>query len=117
MRLAALVAMTASSVLTGCASIVHGTNQVLSVEARNKNQPIPRASCKLENGKGVYYITTPGTVTVHRAHDDMKVKCEKEYSEPGLATVKSSTKPMAFGNILFGGAVWRRRRCGIGRCL
>jgi hypothetical protein len=105
MRVAALIAIAASSVLTGCASIVNGTNQVLSVEARNKTQPVPGASCKLENGKGVYYVTTPGTVTVHRAYDDMKVKCEKDNSEPGLATVKSSTKPMAFGNIIFGGVI------------
>lgn len=105
MRLAALVVIAASSVLTGCASIVNGTNQVVSVEARCKAEQVSGASCKLENGKGVYYVTTPGTVTVHRAYDDMKVRCEKENSEPGLATVKSVTKPMAFGNIIFGGVI------------
>ncbi|MFS0758057.1 hypothetical protein ABC383_28175 [Noviherbaspirillum sp. 1P10PC] len=105
MRLAALVVIAASLVLTGCASIVSGTNQVVSVEARNKTEQVPGASCKLENGKGVYYVTTPGTVTVHRAYDDMKVRCEKENSEPGMATVKSTTKPMAFGNIIFGGVI------------
>lgn len=105
MRLAALIAIAASSVLTGCASIVSGTNQVVSVEARDKTEQVYGASCKLENGKGVYYVTTPGTVTVHRAYDDMKVKCDKENSEPGLATVKSQTKPMAFGNIIFGGLI------------
>jgi hypothetical protein len=105
MRLAALVVIAASSVLTGCASIVNGTNQVVSVEARYKAEQVSGASCKLENGKGVYYVTTPGTVTVHRAYDDMKVRCEKENSEPGLATVKSVTKPMAFGNIIFGGVI------------
>jgi hypothetical protein len=104
-RLAAIYVITGSSLLTGCASIVNGTNQVVSVEARNKGQQVVGATCKLENGKGTYYVTTPGTVTVHRAYDDMNVRCEKESVEPGLATIKSTTKPMAFGNIIFGGVI------------
>ena len=38
-------------------------------------------------------------------YDDLTVKCEKENNEPGLASVKSTTKPMAFGNIVFGGVI------------
>jgi hypothetical protein len=105
MRMAVVCAVASSSVLTGCASIVNGTNQVVSVEARNKGQQVVGATCKLDNGKGTYYVTTPGTVTVHRAYDDMNVRCEKENVEPGLAAVKSTTKPMAFGNIIFGGVI------------
>jgi hypothetical protein len=104
-RIAAIIAVASSSVLTGCASIVNGTSQVLSVETRDKTQQIVGASCKLDNGKGVYFVTTPGTVTVHRAYDDMTVKCEKESISPGLAAVKSTTKAMAFGNIIFGGVI------------
>ena len=104
-RIAAIIAVAASSVLTGCASIVNGTSQVLSVETRDKTQQIVGASCKLDNGKGVYFVTTPGTVTVHRAYDDMTVKCEKESIAPGLAAIKSTTKAMAFGNIIFGGVI------------
>ncbi len=74
LRIAAIVAVTASSALTGCASIVSGTNQVISVETRDKTQAIAGASCKLANGKGVYFVTTPGTVTVHRAYDEMMVQ-------------------------------------------
>jgi hypothetical protein len=61
--------------------------------------------CKLQNDKGVYYVTTPGTVTVHRAYGDMNVKCEKPGFDAGLATVKSTTKGMMAGNILFGGVI------------
>ena len=91
--------------LTGCASIVNGHNQIVSVETRHKGQQLAGASCQLVNGKGTFYVTTPGTVTVHRAYDDINVKCEKEGMQPGIAAVKSSTKPMAFGNILFGGLI------------
>lgn len=91
--------------LTGCASIVSGTSQVVSVETMHTSGKIDGASCKLENDKGVYYVTTPGTVTVHRAYGDMNVKCEKAGVPTGLATVKSSTKGMMAGNILFGGII------------
>jgi hypothetical protein len=90
---------------TGCASITGGTNQPLSVETRSKGGTIPGADCKLSNNKGTWYLTTPGSTTVHRSVEDLAVRCEKAGHEPGIASVKSSTKGLAFGNILFGGVV------------
>ena len=104
-RTAASAIIIISSLLTGCASIVNGSNQVVSVETRNKGEMVSGASCQLQNDKGVFYVTTPGTVTLHRAYGDLAVKCEKDNVAPGLAAVKSSTKGMAFGNILFGGFI------------
>jgi hypothetical protein len=100
-----VIAIAALSSLTGCASIVSGTSQVVSVETMHSSGSVAGATCKLENDKGVYYVTTPGTVTVHRAYGDMNVKCEKPGFDTGLATVKSSTKGMVAGNILFGGVI------------
>ena len=91
--------------LTGCASIVSGTSQIVSVETLHKSGPVTGANCKLQNDKGVYYVTTPGTVTVSRAYGDMNVKCEKANHPDGMAIVKSSTKAMMAGNILFGGFI------------
>lgn len=95
----------AAVTLSGCASIVTGHNQSLSVETRHKGQQVVGASCRLNNDKGTWFVTTPGSVVVRRSYDDLIVRCEKEPHEPGLVTVKSSTKGMAFGNILFGGIV------------
>ena len=100
-----LIGAVAVAGLTGCASIVSGTSQVVSVETMQKSGPVAGASCKLQNDKGVYYVTTPGTVTVHRAYGDMTVKCEKPGHPVGMATVKSSTKAMMAGNIIFGGVI------------
>jgi len=105
MRVIGLAALAAGSLLTGCASIVSGTGQIVSVETQKDDATAPGASCKLTNSKGTYYVTTPGTVTIHRAYGDLNVRCDKDGMEPGLATVKSTTKAMAFGNILIGGAV------------
>jgi uncharacterized protein YceK len=104
MKRVTLVFVTAS-LTTGCASIVNGTNQVISVETRYQGSQVVGASCELVNPKGTYFVTTPGTVTINRAYDNLSVKCEKEGMHPGLATAISITKPMAFGNILLGGIV------------
>lgn len=100
LNLLAVVSMT-----TGCASIVNGQNQSLSVDTKNKSQAVAGANCKLSNNKGTWYITSPGSTVVQRSYEDLSVLCEKEGLQPGLASVKSYTKPMAFGNILFGGIV------------
>lgn len=105
-RTTGVLAMTALlASLTGCASIVSGTNQVVSVETRSPAGKLDGATCKLQNDKGVYYVTTPGTVTVHRAYGDMNVTCDKAGIESGVATFKSSTKGMMAGNLLFGGVI------------
>ena len=105
MRSFQLSVLAACAMSSGCAAIVNGTNQVVSVETRKDDQPVQGATCKLANSKGTYYVNTPGTVTINRAYGDLSVRCDKAEMEAGLATVKSTTKAMAFGNILFGGAI------------
>lgn len=98
-------ALSALMLATGCASIVSGTNQVISVETVTDAGKVDGANCKLQNDKGVYFVTTPGTVTVRRAYGDMNVSCEKDGHPTSVASVKSTTKAMMAGNILFGGLI------------
>lgn len=102
-----LVVLVSISMLgSGCASIVSGHNQSISVETRSpQGQAVMSANCKLSNNKGTWFVTSPGSVSVRRSYEDMLINCEKENQEPGLASVKSSTKAMAFGNIIFGGVI------------
>ena len=99
------VSILAMTLITGCASIINGTNQPLSVETRLNGTSIAGANCKLANDKGTWFVTSPGSITVHRSGEDLSVKCEKDTIQPGISSVKSSTKGMAFGNILFGGPI------------
>jgi hypothetical protein len=94
-----------SLTLGGCASIVNGQNQPVSIETKQGGDTVVGAYCSLTNDKGTWFITTPGSTTVHRSASDLAVKCEKSSLNPGLSTVKSFTKGMAFGNILFGGII------------
>lgn len=105
MRITTFVISVALTSLTGCASIVNGQNQSVSVETRTESGPVSGANCKLSNNKGTWYVTTPGSTTVNRSYEDLAVRCDKTNVEPGLASVKSATKGMAFGNILFGGII------------
>lgn len=105
MRNSIIVLSITAALTTGCASIVTGHNQPVSVETRHKGAMVKEASCKLENDKGTWFVTTPGSVTVRRSYGDLHVRCEKEPIEPGILTVKSTTKAMAFGNAVFGGLV------------
>lgn len=91
----------ASTMLVGCASITTGTTQSVSV----KTGAIKDATCTLENNKGKWYVNrTPGTVKVNRSFNDLSIACEKK-GVSGHKSVASNTKPIAFGNILFGGVV------------
>jgi hypothetical protein len=108
LRIASLVAVLAASTLfTGCASIVSGQNQSVSVVAKNvgTKDDISGAKCSLTNDKGTWYVTTPGSVMVRRSFNDLAVNCALDGVDPGSSMVKSATKGMAFGNILFGGVI------------
>lgn len=88
-------------ILTGCASMTTGQNQTLSVQTCPEG-----AKVTLKNDKGTWYIPkTPGSVTILRAYSDLQILCEKEGYHPKTVAVKSSTKAMAFGNLLAGGIV------------
>ena len=92
--------------LAGCASIVGGTNQSVSVDTKAADgQNLAGATCKLSNNKGSWFVTTPGSTVVNRSMQNLAVLCEKENHQPGHASAKSTTKAMAFGNILFGGVI------------
>ena len=85
--------------LSGCASIVSGVNQSVSVDT----PPVEGAKCSLQNSKGKWFVPkTPGSVTVQRSYGDLNLHCDKEGYPSVDQKVESSTKGMVFGNIIFG---------------
>lgn len=91
--------------LPGCASIVGGSTQVVSVRAVNETEQVAGAMCELVSNNGTWYVTTPGTVPISRGYEDLAITCRKQDMDAGIVTVKSTTKGMAFGNILLGGII------------
>lgn len=105
MNLRVLIVVAALTQIVGCASIVSGSNQSISVETKNDGGSVVGASCRLTNNKGTWYVTTPGSTTVQRSFEDLGVTCTKQEHEERTVAIKSTTKAMAFGNILFGGVI------------
>jgi len=98
--------ITIFSFLSGCASVTGTPNQSISVQARGNNgKEVKEAACDLINKRGTWFITTPGTVQIHRSNDDLQVTCRKEGFDNGRASVVSDTKGSMFGNILLGGGI------------
>lgn len=92
--------------LHGCASITGTPNQNISVQTKEQNGgEVIGASCELTNNKGKWFVTTPGSVGIHRSNDDLHVLCNKDRYAPGRAAVVSETKGAMFGNIILGGGI------------
>jgi hypothetical protein len=101
-KLAGALSLAAITLSTGCASIVSGNHQPVSVETG----AVKNASCSLVNNKGTWFVpNTPGSVVVNRSFDEMNVTCQKTGYRTSIVKIGSSTKPMAFGNIVFGGVI------------
>lgn len=92
--------------LSGCASITGTSGQNISLQTRTPDgKELKEVQCELINKRGTYFVTTPGTISISRSNDDLKVTCRKEGYENGRASVVSDTKGSMFGNILFGGGI------------
>ena len=104
-RFTTLAALAACLLFGGCASIVSGQNQSISLTTKKDDAEVVGAKCSLANDKGTWFTTSPGSVTVRRSYGDLTVNCALDGSSPGIAMVKSTTKAMAFGNVIFGGVI------------
>ena len=88
--------------LNNCASITESKNQSMSVSTGE----VTGAMCTLSNSKGSYYVnSTPGSVMVRNACDQLTVTCKKDGYVPansGAGSIQDKSKGMAWGNVIFG---------------
>jgi len=95
-----VIVLSAAS-LSGCATIVNGRYQQVSV-----NTKPPGAHCVLTNNKGHWTVQhTPKVVNLHRSMERLHITCQKPGYKTKVITVKSRTKKMMAGNLLFGGVI------------
>ena len=102
--MAVFVACLMISALGGCAALVTGEVQPVIVETHLQGAPYSGAHCTLTNGKGQWTVTTPDSVSIHRAYGNLAVNCVAEVLQ-GSTSISSATKGMAFGNIVLGGII------------
>ena len=100
-----VTAVAGTLLMTGCASVVNGHTQSVSVTTKSRGEPVSGAQCSLSNDKGVWYLTSPGSVSVHRSYGGLTVSCALAGLPDGVAAASSSTTAAVFGNILVGGVI------------
>ena len=96
MRIQTIAAVAAIGVaLSGCATIVDGSKQSVSVST----SPVQGAACTLHNSEGTWYVTTPGSVEVHKTKNDLEITCTKDGFQPGKQVATSKFGGATFGAI------------------
>lgn len=94
----------AALVLTGCASITGKQVQPLSVTTVFNNQEVAGIGCTLSNDAGTWFLTSPGTATIHKSTADLVVDCKRE-ALVGTSQVESGANVNVWGNIIVGGLI------------
>jgi hypothetical protein len=88
--------------LGACASVLDGWSQNVVVKTQSGGRDVGGASCTLSNNKGTWYVTSPGSVNVHRSFDDLNVRCEYGGYVPNAGSAPSTTKSLFLGNVIIG---------------
>jgi hypothetical protein len=99
---ALIVAGTSMIALSGCASVIEGTSQEITI---NTNPAGANCSLERQNVSIGRISPTPGAVTVKKTKYDITVVCEKSGYQRATFFNKSGTPPASFGNILLGGGI------------
>jgi hypothetical protein len=83
--------------LTGCSTIVKGTQQQVSVATPG----VQDAMCTLSSpAVGTRAVQTPGTIVLPKSKHDVAVSCVKQCYTTGVGVLASETEIMTAGNVL-----------------
>jgi hypothetical protein len=93
-----------ASLLTGCASISGERTQPITVQTLFDNKEVAGVGCTLNNDAGSWFVSTPGSVVVHKSTGDLAISCKKEVLT-GQQTLISKSNGAVWGNIIAGGVV------------
>lgn len=98
----ALPLLTALALLPGCATLIDGTEQTVTL----RTAPVG-ASCILQSGPAIVgrIPSTPGTLLLHREKQDLGVVCQKPGWDTVVTTIPSQFTGVTFGNVIVGGLI------------
>jgi hypothetical protein len=78
--------------------------QPVTVQTVHENKEIAGIGCTLTNDAGSWFVTTPGSVSVHKSTGDLAIDCKRD-SFAGNQTLISKSNGAVWGNILVGGGI------------
>lgn len=101
MKRAVIAVIGVGVLLSGCATIVKGTTQSVSVTST----PADGAECSLQNSEGTWFVKTPGSTVVHKTKNDLNITCKREGFADASKVVAPKFGAATFGNIIAGGVI------------
>lgn len=99
-----IIAASVLLALTGCASIAGEKMQPITIQTVHDSKEIVGVGCTLTNDAGSWFLTTPGSVTVHKSTGDLAIDCKKDEIF-GRQTLVSKSNGAVWGNIIAGGGI------------
>jgi predicted lipid-binding transport protein (Tim44 family) len=94
------------SILTGCASVTHGTTQSIKIETLTPGgQVVDGAECKVANDKGEALALSGQSVPVRRSGGNLSIHCTQAGQAPAGGQAVSRVNGGMVGNILIGGLI------------
>jgi len=104
MKLKLIVAIAAAVSLSGCASIVKGSNQTMAFDTGS----VEGATCAVTGGSKFSVnetVVTPGELKLPRSKKPLDVSCSKPGYGTATKSVSGEIEPWVFGNIFSAGFI------------
>jgi hypothetical protein len=93
-----------SALMSGCASLVNEDTQDVSVRLMCGSKTV-MATCHLQNDKGRWTLSTPGTTRVVNDNSSLEISCRGQYVPAFTVSAMPMPSVAMLGNLLFGGVV------------
>ena len=90
--------------LSGCASLVNDDSQEVSVRLMCGHKTL-MATCHLQNDKGRWTLSTPGTIRVANDNSSLEISCRGQYVPSFTVSAMPMPSVALLGNLFFGGVV------------
>ena len=90
--------------LSGCASLVNDDSQEVNVRLMCGPKTL-MATCHLQNDKGRWTLSTPGTIRVVNDTSSLEITCRGQYVPSFTVSAMPMPSVALLGNLLFGGVV------------
>lgn len=94
------------SILTGCASVTHGTTQNVKIETLSpEGKVVDGARCRVSNDRNDAVVRSGLTLPVRRSGENLSIECTQAGLPPARGQAISRANVGMVGNVMIGGVV------------
>lgn len=94
------------SILTGCASVTHGTTQNVKIETLSpEGKVVDGARCRVSNDRNDAVVRSGQTLPVRRSGENLSIECTQAGLPPARGQAISRVNVGLVGNVMIGGLI------------